>query len=295
LLFTIVSIGGIHKRFTVEREKLSEYLDQHRMALPLDWPSLEFIDKINPGSTDAHFYSIQYSYLCYIALYQFAASFCKDQKVLDAASGLGFGSYLLSEIATDVTGIEIMVKDITFAKENYDRENLSFIHGDATSTVFPKNYFSRIVSLETFEHVPPEKAMFFLEELQSVLIPGGLFIFSTPNRDVYSKISNTPDHVNELNVDEMKSMLMQVFPNVQSYYQRKGALQTTGTYYSAVRNDKLGIRKLAPAWLKSKIRKVAAPNLVKSSQDILNQVRVHKADSLSDVRDSVIQLWVCQK
>lgn len=274
---------------------MSNDLNPYKITFPHDWPSLDFIEKINPGSKDAHYYSINYSYLCYVALYQFAAAFCKGHKVLDAASGLGFGSYLLSQTATDVTGFEIVGEDVDFATRSYKKNNLAFIHGDATATNFAENFFSRIVSLETFEHIPPEKAVIFLNELYRVLQPGGLLIFSTPNRDVYSQISQTPDHVNELNVEKMKAILENVFPTITPYYQRKGVLQTTGKYYSAVKKDKLGIRKMAPNWLKRLIRKMAAPGLEKSTGEILKEVQVKKAEMLDEVKESVIQIWVCRK
>ena len=44
-----------------------------------------------------------------------------------------------------------------------------------------------------------------------------------------------------------------------------------------------------------KIRKIAASNLEKGALDILADVQVKKADSIIDVKDAVVQVWVCQK
>lgn len=254
---------------------------------------LDFVDKIRPGSYDAHSFKSEYSYLCYIALYQFAMEFCENKTVLDAACGLGYGSYLLAQSAKKVTGIEIIASNIDFSRQNYKKENLDYFVADATVMDFSDGQFDAIVSIETFEHIPPEKALQFLEEFRRVLKPGGTLVISTPNHDVYSQISRTPDHVNELNVDDFAALLCQVFDHCEPYYQRKGVLQTTGRYYSALKKDKLNLRRFVPRWIVEKIRSIAAPQLQQSMQQTLQQVQVHKAGNIDEVKDAVVQVWVC--
>lgn len=260
-----------------------------------EWPDLDFIEKIKPASVASHSFSSQYGYLCYIALYKFAATFCQAKIVLDAACGLGFGSYLLAHKAAQVTGVEIVDKVINYARENYSKDNLQFIHADATSLDFADHSYDLVVSLETFEHIPREKAGKFLNELQRVLKPGGILVLSTPNHDVYSKISQTPDHVNELNVDDLESLLTQYFADCQPCYQRKGVLQTTGKYYAAVNKDRLKLRRFIPHRLGNIIRRFTAPQLQKKPVEILNEVQVHQAVNKDEVKDAVVQVWICHK
>ncbi|HPG40618.1 MAG TPA: class I SAM-dependent methyltransferase [bacterium] len=260
-----------------------------------DWPDLEFIEKIKPANIASHSFSSQYGYLCYIALYKFAATFCEAKTVLDAACGLGFGSYLLAHKAAQVTGVEIVAQVIDYARSNYKKDNMQFIHADATSLDFADHSFDLVVSLETFEHIPRDKAGKFLNELQRVLKPGGILVLSTPNHDVYSKISQTPDHVNELNVDELESLLTQYFADCQPYYQRKGVLQTTGKYYAFVSKDRLKLRRFIPNRLRNLIRRFTAPQLQKNPQEILQEVQVHRAVNKDDVKNAVVQIWVCSK
>ena len=255
---------------------------------------LRMIDEIRPGSYDAHSFKSEYSYLCYIALYQFATQFCKEKIVLDAACGLGYGSYLLAQNAEKVTGIEIVASNIEFSQQNYKKDNLSFLVADATAMDFHDDQFDVVVSIETFEHIPPEKALQFLEEFRRVLKPGGTLVISTPNHDIYSQISRTPDHINELNVDDFEALLCRVFKECEPYYQRKGVLQTTGRYYSALKKDKYNLRRFVPHWIVGKIRSIAAPHLQKSMQEILQQVQVHKAENRDEVKDAVVQVWVCK-
>lgn len=254
---------------------------------------LRIVDEIRPGSYDAHSFKNEYSYLCYIALYQFAMNFCQNKTVLDAACGLGYGSYLLAREAKAVTGIEIVSSNIEFAEENYKKDNLNFVVADATATDFKDDQYDVVVSIETFEHIPPDKALRFLREFKRVLNPDGILVISTPNRDVYSQISHTPDHVNELNVDDFEALLCQVFDHCRPYYQRKGVLQTSGRYYSAIKKDKLNLRRFVPRRLVEKIRRIAAPQLQKSMEETLRQVQVHQADNKDEVKDAVVQVWVC--
>jgi len=258
------------------------------------WPGLDFIEKIKPQNYATHSFSSQYGYLCYIALYQFAVAFCVGKKVLDAASGLGFGSYLLAHKAQHVTGVEIEKDVIEYAKKNYKKENLDFILADATSMNFEDGMFDVVVSLETFEHIPPGKALQFIKELKRVLKQQGTLIISTPNHNVYSRITRTPDHVNELNVDDFRKLISSEFQENSPYYQRKGVLQTTGKYFSVVSKDKLKLRRFVPHWLRNKIRKAAAPQLQKEPAEILKEVQVFKATTEKDVKDAVFQVWVCR-
>jgi ubiquinone/menaquinone biosynthesis C-methylase UbiE len=256
------------------------------------WPTFEFIQEIKPGSYDAHSFTSEHSYLNYIALYQFAVNYCGGKNVLDAACGLGYGSYLLAHKAMHVTGLEIVDSNIEFAQENYKKDNLQFVVQDATQMEYEDNTFDTIVSIETFEHVPPELARKFIAEFKRVLKTDGKLVISTPNTDVYRQISKTPDHVNELSVDDFYKVLSAEFKTCTPFYQRKGVLESTGKYYSTVQKDKLGLRKLIPTGLKNRLRKMAAPQLHKDPEEILQEVQVHQAKDKDDVKDAVIQAWV---
>jgi len=123
----------------------------------------------------------------------------------------------------------------------------------------------------------------------------GTLILSPPNHDVYSNITRTPAHVNELNVEDFRKLVSSGFQNIALYYPRKGVLQTTGKYFSVVSKDKLKIRRFVPHWQRNKIRKVAAPQLQKQPAEILQEVQVFKAATDNDVKDAVFQVWVCRK
>ena len=258
-------------------------------------PSIDFFMSIKPASVAAHSFSSDYSYLCYVALYQFAASLCRGKKVLDAASGLGYGSYYLAHLASDVIGIDIAADNIAYAQQHYQRANLNYLCADATATDFEACQFETIVSLETFEHIPPEKALTFLNELKRLLKRNGHLVISTPNRDVYRQISVTPGHVNELTVPEFSRLLHHVFESCEPYYQRKGVLKQAKAFYASVRKDRFKLRRFIPKWLKSSFKKIYAPQLQQDHAKILSQLQVGRANSVDEVNDAVVQVWVSRK
>ena len=139
--------------------------------------------------------------------YLFALQFCMSRDVLDIASGEGFGSALLSSVATEVWGIDQSSEAIEHAKCEYRRSNLSFRLGNAESIPLEDASVDVVVSFETIEHVTEQET--FLSEIQRVLRPGGILIMSSPNAVVYSLggPSQNPFHVKELDESEFQQLL----------------------------------------------------------------------------------------
>ena len=61
--------------------------------------------------------------------YAFASQFVKGKKVLDLASGEGYGTFILSQEAHSVVGIEIDPVAVSHAKTTYEKKNIEFIEG----------------------------------------------------------------------------------------------------------------------------------------------------------------------
>lgn len=61
------------------------------------------------------------------------------------------------------------------------KDNVSFICGDATALPFADNYFSAVTMFDVLEHIPDDKKA-ILEALR-VLQPGGFLLLSTPNEN----------------------------------------------------------------------------------------------------------------
>ena len=153
--------------------------------------------------------------------YVFATKFVKGKKVLDAACGEGYGSYLLSGDAKEVVGIDIFEEVIFNAKEKYKKNNLSFISSSIETIPMPDDYFDIIVSFETIEHVEEEVQNKFLNEISRVLKPEGILIMSTPNKAVYTDLVDYKNefHVKEFYYNEYLNFIKRKFEFVNMYKQ----------------------------------------------------------------------------
>ncbi|MBX6385488.1 MAG: glycosyltransferase [Microbispora sp.] len=152
--------------------------------------------------------------------YFFARALCRNLDVLDIASGEGYGAALLAQTARSVVGIEISAEAVAHARAAYERPGLKFVQGDARRIELPDASVDAVVSFETIEHFYEHDL--FLAEVRRVLRPGGIFIVSSPERDIYSPAGQQPNpyHVRELTRSEFGALLAGSFRHVSMYAQR---------------------------------------------------------------------------
>lgn len=152
-----------------------------------------------------------------------ACQFVNAKVVLDAASGEGYGSYMLSKYAQKVIGVDLSQQAIDNAKKKYnDRDNLEYIQGSVADLSFIKTHsIDVVVSFETIEHVPEDVQKAFILEIKRVLKPDGLLIMSSPNKKEYSDRYDFHNefHIHELYVDEFVDLLKKEFENIDLYRQ----------------------------------------------------------------------------
>jgi len=153
--------------------------------------------------------------------YLWAQTLVAGRRVLDLASGEGFGSALLADAAASVTGVDIDERTVEHSRANYDAPNLEFATGSATDlSAFAEDAFDVVVAFEMIEHVADQEAV--LREVARVLAPGGLLVMSTPERRAYSDDRDfvNPYHERELTQDEFKALLGGRFASVALFAQR---------------------------------------------------------------------------
>lgn len=145
--------------------------------------------------------------------YIIAARFVAGKRVLDIASGEGYGSLTLARTAATVLGVDIDAKTVLDARQRYSQSNLRFVEGSCAAIPLPDNSVDVVVSFETLEHHSEHRAM--LSEIRRVLVPGGLCVISTPDRIVYSERTGyrNPFHVKELSAPEFRALVSQYFRN----------------------------------------------------------------------------------
>jgi ubiquinone/menaquinone biosynthesis C-methylase UbiE len=188
----------------------------------------------------------------HLVRYQLAQSLASGKRVLDVATGSGYGAKMLAEAgAVSVKAVDISQETIFKAKKNYNHKNIEFICDSAEGlSTIPNNSIDLVVSFETIEHLPNYNE--YLKSLKRVLAPEGLVLISTPNKEV-SKQKN-PFHIKEFTRDELETILKQYFNKVRilnqynglaSYIETgketKGSLSSNGEtiYFVALCGDKL--------------------------------------------------------
>lgn len=160
--------------------------------------------------------------------YSFASDFVRDMRVLDIASGEGYGSAKMAKNAVNVIGVDISEEAVEFAKEKYSRENLEYRVGSCSDLPVESSSIDTVVSFETIEHHPNHEEMML--EIKRALTLDGQLVISSPDRFEYSdnRGYQNPYHVKELYVEEFRSLLKRHFKNVALYGQRVQVVSVLG-------------------------------------------------------------------
>jgi SAM-dependent methyltransferase len=134
-------------------------------------------------------------------------SLYRGKRVLDCASGEGYGTNYIAKYADISFGVDIAREQIVHSNKTYlktPNPRLSFTQQDATKRMqFNKQSFDLIISFETFEHV--EEPAKLLNEFKRLLTKDGKLVLSTPKPtlDLNSGKPVNPHHFNEYNLDEL--------------------------------------------------------------------------------------------
>lgn len=159
----------------------------------------------------------------HLARYYYVKDFVNSKEVLDLACGQGYGSYILSENAKQITSGDLNLKNLEFAKNNYSKENIKHIQIDATKLEKFEKKFDVIVAFEVIEHIFPEQTGPFLNGISRALKEGGVAFISTPNHDVVLKsgVEVPAFHINNFSAAQLNKELKKYFSKVEMIGQVK--------------------------------------------------------------------------
>jgi len=143
--------------------------------------------------------------------YLFASHWCKGKRVLDAACGHGIGTKMLKILgAKEVTGIDISEVAIDRASDE-QVDGVDFKIVDLCDDQERMGLYDTIISIETFEHLPPDKIDIYMNNLKKWCKPGGTIIITTPRRQTVEWKWNGGTHLMEYSIPEFKEILIRHF------------------------------------------------------------------------------------
>lgn len=151
----------------------------------------------------------------HIARYEAVCEIVRNKRVLDIASGSGYGTEIIARSAKEVVGVDVSKETVEYAQQHFAADNVQYLVGDGEKIPTSDGEFDVVVSFETIEHVKDYKK--FLQEVKRTLKKDGLLILSTPNDTEY--IEDNHFHLHEFKYDELLSLLKKHFHNVTPYYQ----------------------------------------------------------------------------
>jgi SAM-dependent methyltransferase len=152
----------------------------------------------------------------HVAVYAWVAAQVVGRRVIDMASGEGYGADLLAARAASVVGVEANPDAFEHARLRYVRANLRFERGMVELFAEPCD---AIVFLQTIEHLRDPDGV--LEHFSSMLASGGVVFVSTPNVLTLAPSgaarSWNPWHVREYRPDEFRDLCAAHFGHVELY------------------------------------------------------------------------------
>ncbi len=152
-----------------------------------------------------------YWYRRHVAVYEWIAERCDGLRVVDLASGEGYGSDLLARRASEVIGIDANPEAFEHASARYLRPNLSFRRGLVEEF---DDEVDAAVFLQTIEHIhEPDR---LLERIAQV---APVAYISTPNRLTLAppgaEKSDNPWHLREYDAAQYRELLEPHFQRVE--------------------------------------------------------------------------------
>jgi ubiquinone/menaquinone biosynthesis C-methylase UbiE len=184
--------------------------------------------------------------------YEYVLQFIKGKKVLDLGCGLAYGTSLMAQHASSITGVDYNEETVLSNKQRYKNiSNLDFIRASVPPLPFEDSSFEVVTMFQFIEHLHDRKKL--LEECRRVMKKDGLLFITTPN--ALKSFARNPFHIHEYTFDEMKSELASVFPShdmkalkgndkVNAYY-----MENEKAVRRILRWDIFGLHKIIPASL----------------------------------------------
>jgi SAM-dependent methyltransferase len=144
--------------------------------------------------------------------YSYASELLKGKRVLDLAAREGHGTWLLSNTAQTVVGLDADETVVQQAASRHRRDNLQFLAGSGLNIpISGDQAFDAVVCFDAIEEATNLQRL--LNEVKRVLTPEGFFVVSAPNEGA----PGSPFNAKTFSHDELHQFLESRFKHVQLF------------------------------------------------------------------------------
>jgi SAM-dependent methyltransferase len=147
----------------------------------------------------------------HLAVYEWIAGRCRDLRVVDLATGEGYGADVLARTAADVIGVDANPEAFAHARTRYRRPNLRFERGLVEEFDQSRD---AVVFLQTIEHIHEPELL-----LRRIAAVAPVAYISTPNRLTLAppgaEKSDNPWHLREYDPVQYSELLEPHFGQVE--------------------------------------------------------------------------------
>ena len=200
------------QEFEVNRKQIDKvlaYNDDDHLDIKIE-------ERAFPGNDE--FIKSSY-YKIMLKRYIFTGSyFCKGKKVIDSCCGLGWGTYLVSEYASEVYAFDREKGSIEFCKQEFSKCNILWRVENALSLNINEK-FDVALAMETLEHFNKNDGDLYIRKLASCLNDSGILIGTTgiakTRKDAERMCSTNPFHLNIFTINEIEELLNKYFYKIK--------------------------------------------------------------------------------
>ncbi len=145
--------------------------------------------------------------------YFFAGNYlCKNKTVLDTCCGLGWGTYIVSHYANNMTAFDLNEEVIKFCRNTWKAANVNWMTGNALDLSFlGQKEFDVALAMETIEHFTKEDGERHISEISSRLKENGLLVgtscFTNTRKIADEECKRNKYHKYIFTLEEIKSIL----------------------------------------------------------------------------------------
>ncbi|MCT7577798.1 class I SAM-dependent methyltransferase [Aliarcobacter butzleri] len=174
------------------REKMKQIMFEERQ-------NVENINQMKLGDQLNYHYELAKEFL--------VSKNIRHGKILDIACGTAKGLQFFLDTELELYGADYDLLLINNNKKQFTETSIIFMKEDIMKTSFKNNMFDIILSMETLEHVNPNKMLF---ELQRIIKNNGYLILSTPQNSYDGECIN-PEHLYEYSLKEVINLVSKYF------------------------------------------------------------------------------------